>query len=363
LVTAALLVAACGDDEERPSAPPDDIGGSSGANSGGSGNTGADSPGGSSVDGGGNDGQNEGGGGIAGASSASGGSGTGGDATGSAGGGAEGIGGTPEPLPPEGDAPLCAHDSTFSAGTPLALSGSGDDVLQAITPFELTIAWKNGDDYFVADRADVAFDFEPPLEVVGGSAFVAVTLRSDGLRLIAVTEEATVVQLDRVAGAAFDAATAVAGDFSSFNFELAGSPEPNKVLADAVLNANDSSFLYSYFLMSGGSSDTVRESRRQDGSWSFSSVPLGIDLQRDGDRRRIPTGISSDNLTLFYRDEVNEDFRAAWRVNTQVQFSHSEALRLPPATQSAAPNVNCTRVYYSAPGAQGLDIFVTDVTP
>jgi hypothetical protein len=80
-------------------------------------------------------------------------------------------------------------------------------------------------------------------------------------------------------------------------------------------------------------------------------------------KRRIPTGISYDSLTLFYRDEVQGDFRAAWRVNTQVAFDYSEVVDLANGVVAAAPGASCQRIYYSAPGASGLDLFVAEATP
>jgi hypothetical protein len=269
------------------------------------------------------------------------------------------MGGTPDPIPPVGPTPLCTQGAAFAGGTLVALSGPGDDLLQSLTPDELTIAWKNGDDYFVADRTDASAAFGTPLAVAGGAQFLAVSLRSDGRLLVAITEAQSVVQMSRLEGEAFDAATAVEGDFEAFNSTLSGSPEPGKTLTDAVLSAGDDSFYYSYYLLGDDRNKaTLFESRRDAGSWTFGGLDLGTALYGKPSARRVPTGVSSDNLTLFYRDEVGGDFRAAWRVNTQVPFDHTEALTLGTGTQAAAPSADCAKLYYSAQGATDLDVFV-----
>lgn len=91
------------------------------------------------------------------------------DAAGSGNAGSAGTAGTtavggegPDPFPPVGDPPLLPQAPTFGTATALAISGAGDDVFQAITPDELTIAWKNGDVFYVADRASAADAFGAP---------------------------------------------------------------------------------------------------------------------------------------------------------------------------------------------------------
>jgi hypothetical protein len=81
-----------------------------------------------------------------------------------------------------------------------------------------------------------------------------------------------------------------------------------------------------------------------------------------GAKRRVPTGLSSDSLTLFYRDDVKGDFRATWRVNPTVFFDYSEVLALGAGTRAAAPNAACKRIYFSAQGQTDLDLFVSELT-
>lgn len=358
LVTGTLASAACSDD--RP--PPSLVGTTGGASSRG----GSLSRGGSQADAG----QTSGGAhdGEGGDTTNPGGSG--GDAAGSGNAGTAGSAGTagttavggegPDPFPPVGDPPLLPHTPTFGTATPLAISGAGDDVFQAITPDELTIAWKNGDSFYVADRASTADAFGTPSEVTGSADYNAVSV-PDGQTLIAVRKDRSVVELVRDPGEPFADPSPAA--FEEFNDALLGVPGIDQVLTDAIVSADRESFFFSFY-MNGetGSHATVQESHRSGGYWTFAGSDVGNLLNASGAKRRIPTGLSSDRLTLFYKDEVNGDFRAAWRVNPSVQFLHAEALDLGTGTVAAAPNSDCTKLYFSAEGAAGIDLFVTDVT-
>lgn len=287
---------------------------------------------------------------------------------GSAGNGTAGtnpVGGAgPDPIPPTGDPPLCAHGRAFAPGTRLPLSGAGDDLLQAITPDDLTIAWKNGDHFFVADWDGDLGGFLAPHEVAGSAQYSAVTLSPDGLQLIGIKQDLSIVEQTRSALEAFDDAAPQAGEFAEFNATRASVPLANQVLADVIVGWNEAALFFSHFTTGyAGSRATVYETFRSGGAWSFSTPDLGKLLYAKDEQRRIPTGVSADLLTLFYVDEVNGDFRAAWRVNTQVPFDYSEVLALATGVKAAAPTASCQRIYYSAPGTNGLDLFVADATP
>jgi len=270
----------------------------------------------------------------------------------------------PDPLPPVGDPPVCSHGRAFAAGTRLALSGAGDDVLQAITPDELTIAWKNGAHFYVADFDVDGAVFSAPHEVTAGAQYRAVTLSRDGLQLFGVTQQLAVVEQTRGPLEAFDDPSPGDGAFAGFNATRSSIPLADQELADLVAGPDDTSLFFSHFTTGyTGSRPTLFETHLADGAWSFSNPDLGKLLYANDELRRIPTGISSDKLTLFYLDEVNGDFRAAWRVNTQVPFDYSEVLELATGVRAAAPTASCQRIYYSAPGTNGLDLFVTDAAP
>ena len=265
------------------------------------------------------------------------------------------------PNPPVGDPPICSHHAKHGAGSKIQLSGSGNDLLQAVTPDELTLAWKNGNNFFVADRPSFGDAFGASKQVTGASQFTAVSLSADGLTLIAVTKTLSVVELVRSPGGAFNAASADAGDFAEFDTTLSMIPSSNQELNDAVLSSDETSFFFSHYFGNTGSYATINESHRSGGAWTFASVPLGDVLNASDAKRRVPTGVSSDLLTLFYRDEVRGDFRAAWRVNRQVAFDYSEVVDLSQGVQAVVPSLSCLRLYYSGPGGNDLDLFVANV--
>jgi hypothetical protein len=355
LAAGTLVSVACAD--ERP--PPSLVagGGESSGKAGSLNRGGSQADAGQSMggapDGAGGDAANPGG--TAGSDAAGGNAGTGGTA------GTAPVGGEgPDPLPPVGNPPLLPQAPTFGTATPLAISGAGDDVFQAITPDELTIAWKNGNVFYVADRDSTADAFGAPSEITGSADYNAISV-PDGQTLIAVRKDRSVVELVRDPGEPFADPSPAA--FEEFNNTLLGVPGIDQVLTDAVMSADRESFFYSYYLNGeAGARPTVQESRRSAGYWTFAPSNVGNLLNASGAKRRIPTGLSSDLLTLFYKDEVNGDFRAAWRVNPNVQFLHAEALDLGIGTVAAAPNPDCSKIYFSAQGAAGIDLFVTDVT-
>lgn len=353
----ALLLAACS--EEHPPRPPGDAGS---GNSGSGGKLGSNGEAGTEAGVGGDSN-------VGGAPMGEGGSAGSGAQAGSSGSGASlgqaGEGG--EPIPPVGEPPVCLHDATWGDHTQLAISAPGDDLLQAVTHSGNTIAWKNGDTFYVADRdldyvlkpGERGLPFDSPMPVTGSAAYTSVALSPDGLTLIALRSDLTVVELERSAGEAFDDASPGAGDFSDFNATLGTIPTANQVLRDAVMSADGESFFFSHFADGqSGSHGTVYESRRSGGAWQYGSSNLGDLLVAEAEARRVPTGVSGDLLTLFYRDEVEGDFRAAWRVNSTVPFMHTEAIPLGEATVAAAPNGACTTLHYSAQGENDLDLFV-----
>lgn len=348
LAVGTLLVAACSD-SDHPGGAPVGTAGRSGAGSGGTSTSGSGGGSAGELVGGSESGSTVGGEG-----------GAGGGAPGGSGGASVGGTGNP-PEPPVGDPPICPPGATFATGSPLAISGAGDELLQAITPDETTIAWRSGDEFFVADRSGVEFPFDTPMLVPGSSDLQAVTLSADGLRLIGVGKDRRVIEMVRQSTLPFDDEHLSEGDFELFNAAIASDPTPGLVLLDAVVSTDAESFFYSYFLDGGvGSGPTLYESGRSGGFWTLASADLGALLYRSEGQRRVPTGLSSDSLSLFYRDEVEGDFRVAWRVNTQVPFDHVEVLDIDADVEAAAPNRQCTRIYYSAPGEQGLDIFTSD---
>jgi hypothetical protein len=70
-------------------------------------------------------------------------------------------------------------------------------------------------------------------------------------------------------------------------------------------------------------------------------------LGRSDGNRLLPTGLSSDGLTLFYWDEEAEELSAIWRTNSVAFFYTSETLG---DFAGGTPNQACDRLYFSGSG-------------
>lgn len=318
-------------------------GGASGENAAGSG---AEQSGSAARSGGGS-------GGRSGGSSAGGEGGAGGPATGDAAGASASDGQGAAGSAPRVD-PICARGVHWSEGSLLPISSDQDDLLQSVTPDGLSIAWQTPDGFWVADRDASTVPFGSPQSVPAVLGFTSVSLSADGLRLAGAGPDGFVEVVRAKRGDAFpDVSDGTA--FAPLNSAVEGTPT-NEVAVEPLLAADDTDLIYSFVSPSNvGSRPTLYESERV-GAWGFGHA-LGSEalLWADGDARRVATGLSSDRLTLFYFDEIEEEMRAAWRPSAWAEFDTFESLG---AMQSAAPNAACTELYYSAPGDGGLELFV-----
>src|SRR5689334_705892 len=326
------LCASCGDD---PRPPPSQFGH---VTTGGSGAKGGSSTG---ARGGTNAGGNSGEGGdgpLAGSTGDAGGSGEGGASSGRGGGGgvgnlgAQGGGGNetaeggalltgpdlecPKETPATPTTPpLCDPAASWGDGALVLPESTGPDVLLAITPDELTIAWRYDDSLFpklyVADRDSVDEDFGEPVLIDDPNAPMAnqIALGPTRLRLLAVAG-GQFIEFDRAApGEAF--MYAGAGHFAAIN---ADAGVQARLLADPVLGADDETLFYSLDAPEGSEGSSLHASKRTGGGDFPVGSPLDaceLEQLRNGTRR--PTGVSADGLTLFYHDEPRAKMRAAWR--------------------------------------------------
>jgi hypothetical protein len=260
--------------------------------------------------------------------------------------------------------PVCTPGASWGPGMQLAISTDGDDIMGAITPDELTIAWiadsEAGVSVYYADRpsAQAAFGAPAMASPSGVCAPTKVALSPEGLRLlvVATNHKSFEVVTRNARGDAFNAPPA-GGEVDGINSNV-NQGEADFFLDDPVVGASDETFYYSLY----GSQflDTLLESTRADAS---SDWPNGTSIQGTSDEfaasgslLRHPTGISADDLTLFFWDDVAMTEKAAWRPRTTEPFAAPATLT---GMRQAVPNGACTRLYYSAPGsAGGLDLFV-----
>jgi hypothetical protein len=77
----------------------------------------------------------------------------------------------------------------------------------------------------------------------------------------------------------------------------------------------------------------------------------------------IPTGMSSDDLTLFFWDGVAQTEKAAFRDSAGANNTYKQFVTLG-AYRNAAPVGSCGRIYYcdgpQTDGGSGLDLFYAD---
>jgi hypothetical protein len=358
LVVASALVNACGGSPERPSP--------SGVVQEGTGGTRAPGGGGENSDqalggaGGAAGARAEDAGTTAGESnrtpSATGGTAGNTDQTGAAGepqGGATPTAGSPDSGPLL--VPLCQH-AGWGSGTRLPLSSPDDDVLRGVTPDGLTLLFTAGGRFYVAERTAASAAFGESMEVASGLGFDSVTVSADGLTLVGATASG----FRAIARATRQDAFGTEPDdlaFLRFNAAVIGNPT-NEVALEPLLAMNDATLVYSFVSPSNDDERPTLFASEWLGDWSFGQALAGERLLwAHGGARRKATGLSSDGLTLFYRDEVEGEFRSAWRERPSGEFDTFESLG---DWASAAPNGDCTRLYYSADDGDGtgVDLFV-----
>jgi hypothetical protein len=274
--------------------------------------------------------------------------------------GTDDSGGPTGPPPP---AAGCKTTATWGAGVLLDVSGGSDDVLDSVTADELSIAWTvvNGGTSTIhyGDRSSTAASFVAQSLPAGLYTNDRVALSFDGLRLLVIDPDGPgFSQLTRASrGDAFvpgaDAGVSPASNYDNF----AGRLKAGQSYGDPVLAADDDVFYYSVY---GGTADagapTIYRTARLlvTDAWP-AGAPLSTStgLLPQGALRRRPTGLSSDQQTLFFWDEVTGTERAAW-ISAAGAFDSFVDLG---SRSMAAPNAACSALYYSAQGSSSIDLF------
>jgi hypothetical protein len=266
-------------------------------------------------------------------------------------------GGFPPPA-----AALCSPSASWQTGVLLPVSTPDDDELDSVTPDELSIAWIVGTGSAAmieyADRATAGDAFGAP-QVLPAGLFVTdrVSLSQDGLRLAFVDPDrqgfSELTRASRAAPGNTFGGPAV-GEFS--NLDGPGALGAGQFYGDPVLSADDTAFYYSVY--GGGQTATLfRTARLVPGdTWPVGvALPASSGLAAQGSLRRRPTGISADDQTLFFWDEVLGTERAAWMDESTGAFDAFVDLG---TRTMAAPDATCARLYYSAAGTGSVDLFV-----
>jgi hypothetical protein len=250
--------------------------------------------------------------------------------------------------PPAFDAE-CSPDLALGDASRTPVDAGNLAHLVAVTADELSIVWSSYGSsaitYFVADRADVGDDFDPPRQLsIAGSV---VGLSADGLRLVTLDPEHKLYAESTRGARGDDFGPAAAGPFAAINAET----DADGLSFEAgVLSADDRTFFY-VALGSGGY--PVRAATRANADDAFTiGEPLSqCELAGHDSLLRIPTGISSDGLTLFFFDPDRGTARAAWRSALDAPFTWFRDL---PGKRVVVPGGGCHGVYYSQLGDGAL---------
>jgi hypothetical protein len=253
------------------------------------------------------------------------------------------------------DAPLdlpCGASAMWGTPTAVLTTPAADaTIFSGITPDALTVAWTSTTGgtvtAWIADRASTAVAFGSPQALsssFGALAFDRVSVSGDGLRVVGVRSDTT----------GFVAATRGArpGTFDtddSAEFAVFDSPDAaGSTYASPLLSPDN--MLFVYLLTSSVSDDDLYLSANA--GWVKQKAQTQPQLARDNGQQRRPTGMTQDELTLFYWDEVSGTEMVAYGA----PFSEFGSLG---NWQNAAPTGNCSAIYFSAPAASGAITIMT----
>ncbi|HEX7668353.1 MAG TPA: hypothetical protein VF395_02160 [Polyangiaceae bacterium] len=249
---------------------------------------------------------------------------------------------------------VCKMDSAWGTGALVATASTpDDDVFGSVSDTEQTLAWMsvvNGVPTLrYADRGSPDLPFNPAGNIAIAGAYYAAerpALSHDGTRLVVVRADGKGFgEYTRTALYGSFTGTASEASFAALNAQgdLFASDER---FGDPQLSSDDRTLYYSKY--DSRSRQTVYAvTRTAGGSWSVGSPVEGAPLMGSCGRRMHPTGISSDQLSLFYWDEVTQTERVTFRSAVGAPFAGVIDLGAHPHAQ---PNATCQRLYYSAPG-------------
>jgi hypothetical protein len=262
--------------------------------------------------------------------------------------------------------PSCSATVKYGAGTLLSISTAQSDLFGAVTPDELTIAWMTtAGSVLYADRAKASDPFGAPQTLTAGVALGRVALSPDGLALIVVlADRSALAQSTRSSRTAAFSTSLDKAPFASLDplpTEIdAGTAPPHGSFGDPMLSP-DGQFLY--YSQYGVSKLTMCESYRKSGDtspWGQGRNLLEQQLQAPdtSGTRMIPSGMSIDDLALFYWDGVAQTERIAIRDSALTNNTYKQFVTIGAAYQYAAPTASCSRIYFSSAGDGGpLDLF------
>jgi hypothetical protein len=243
----------------------------------------------------------------------------------------------------------CSETAKWMGAAPLAgVSTTADERLLSVTADELDLAFLRDGALYVAHRASTNDDFDAGTAVTLPAGYVAdagVALSADGLTLVLVSSNGqSFASLARSTRSANFGETADPSAFQALNARAVQTLEH---FAAPVLAPDGKSFVFSGFTPGQFGNSVVYESLWVKTEWD---MPRNISqslFDGSGDKRPLPTGLSSDSRTLFYFDEAQSKELARFRDRPDAPLYDTIDLG---ALNGAVPNLGCNRLYYSNAG-------------
>ncbi|HYP74982.1 MAG TPA: hypothetical protein VER12_03465 [Polyangiaceae bacterium] len=246
--------------------------------------------------------------------------------------------------------PSCDPRATWSAAASVSkVSSTAAEVLLALTPDELDLAFLRDGALFVAHRPDALAPFSSGDAVsipAGWTAAHGASLSADGRRLVLVSDpdQKKLGELTRSSrGNAFSAII----DTSAFLAINQDSDFTRRVYASPVVSAGDDQLFFNSSL--DAYSTIVVSSRTAAGSFGAPKTLSAAVFDGNDGKRRLPTGVSADGLTLFYFNEESAEEEARWRATSSVDSPLYDMLSLG-GRRAATPNSACDRLYSTSSG-------------
>jgi hypothetical protein len=269
--------------------------------------------------------------------------------------------------------PLC-NQSTTAIGPGTYVIGTSDpDLMGAITPDDLVIAWTSlpaaGPAINWAERASATAPFGPVQTLdssLGPFPTDKVALSADGLKIAFATPDHTqMVEIGRSKRGQAFTIVATAIDFGGVNGSAGDGTTSLAPFASPALSPDFK--IWAFF--NGAAGFVISQS--QFGAWTSPGYPGGVVFADAGAANIMPTGWSTDHRTLFYYDSLTSAENMAWADPNTFSFSGGvpdlsffTQVSLGLLPQYAYPSGTCTSLYYSeqspdAGAADTLDIYVS----
>lgn len=250
------------------------------------------------------------------------------------------------PAGPKPTAPALCNASAWTVVSEVQFPKDNLDVLRSITPDELTMAWASTGTHStkvkVGDRATRDGAFEHVREVEGFGEGSLLGLSPDGLRLCGNDLSGKAFSEATRASRSDDFGAPTEGSFALLNADTEA--KSGRLLA-CVISADDRTLYYN-LLDPAHPEVALHVSRRTDASpWPVGSPVASCALRASSDDPSYyPTGIASDDRTIFYQSALVPVPRMATRAGADWPFSEVVDL---PEKGTVIPNQDCGRVYFN----------------